>query len=175
MRVREAMTRQVVCVAPEASILQAGELMLRHGISGLPVVDMYGHVVGIVTERDFLRHPGSRNGNERPRWFEMLTGRSKPERPEHYRDRKIAEIMTRDPVTVSEDSALEEVVRLMESRDINQVPVVRDERLVGIVTSADMLRALMRTLKTGSKRDENLRQRLTELERQSWLHRTRAG
>jgi CBS domain-containing protein len=179
MKVCETMTRQVVSVPPDASILQAGELMLQHHISGLPVVDPDGHVVGIVTERDFLRPAGNSCEREPPRWFELLTGQSKaPDLPERCRERKVAEVMTRDPATVAEDTPLEEVVRLLEARDIKRLPVVRDGRLVGVISRADMLRALVKSLRAGadlSKRDEAVRARLTELERQSWLHRTRLG
>lgn len=177
MKVREIMTRQVIAVAPDASILHAGELMLRHDISGLPVVDTAGNLLGIVTERDFLRPPGIRGDDKRPRWLEVLTGKSAaPETPERCCERKVSEVMTPNPVTVGENASLEEVVRLMEERDIKRVPVVRDSRLVGIVSRADLMRALVASLRNGStasKRDEALRARLTELERQSWLHRTR--
>jgi CBS domain-containing protein len=81
--------------------------------------------------------------------------------------------MTRNPATVTEDTPLKEVARLMETRQIKRVPVVRDGRLVGIVARADMLRALMQNLRTGTQTDAARRARLTEIERQSWLHRTR--
>lgn len=177
MKVREAMTRDVISVPSDASILQAGELMLQHHISGMPVVDANGGVVGIVTERDFLRPLGPRGDVRRPRWFEVLAGRSTiPEAPERRRERKIADVMTSDPITVTEDMPLVDVVRLMEDRRIKRVPVVREGRLVGIISREDLLRALVRSLRNranAAKRDEAQRARLTEVERQSWLHRTR--
>jgi CBS domain-containing protein len=174
MKVREAMSRRVVSVSPDASILQAGELMLQHHISGLPVVDAEGHVVGIVTERDFLRPAGIVEGTPRPRWLEVLTGRSQfPHAPERSGERRIADVMTRSLVTTTEDALLEEVVGLMEERRIKRIPVVRDGRLVGIISRADLLRALVRSLRNRLPNDEVFRQRLTDLERQSWLHRTR--
>ena len=72
------MTRSVISVPAEASVVQAGELMVRHDISGLPVVDANGHLVGMLTERDFLRPDGITVDTRRPRWFEVLAGRSNP-------------------------------------------------------------------------------------------------
>ena len=78
MEVHEVMTWSVISVPAEASVLEAGELMVRHDISGLPVVDANGHLVGMVTERDFLRPDGITVDTPRPRWFEVLAGRSNP-------------------------------------------------------------------------------------------------
>ena len=175
MKVRDVMTSPVVSVSPDTSILDAGELMLRYDISGLPVVDTGGHLVGIVTERDFLRPAGSSTDYKRPRWFQVLTGQA----PKTFAvpcERKIAEVMTTNPITVTEDTPLEETVRLMDERCIHRLLVTRGAKLVGIVSRADLLRALVQSLRktsTVSRRDEDLRARMTELERQSWLHRTR--
>jgi CBS domain-containing protein len=85
--------------------------------------------------------------------------------------------MTGDPITVSDETPLEAVVSLMDRHDFSRLPVLRDGKLVGIVARADLLRALVRSLRKTSavsKQDEDLRARMTELERQSWLHRTRS-
>src|SRR3974377_1202429 len=107
MKVRDVMTSRVVSVSPDTSILDAGELMLRYDISGLPVVDTGGHLVGIVTARGFLRPAGSGTDYKRPRWFQVLTGQA----PKTFAvpcKRKIAEVMTTNPITVTEDTPLEE-------------------------------------------------------------------
>jgi CBS domain-containing protein len=174
MKVRDVMTREVISVPADASVLQAGELMVRHDISGLPVLAADGRLVGIVTERDFLR-PGRPCGDLRPRALQVIAGQSAP--PERYPARKVAEVMTPSPITVGEETPLEEVVRVMDSQSIKRLPVLRDGRLVGIVARGDLLRALVQSLRRVSeavKEQEAARARLTELERQSWLQRTRS-
>jgi CBS domain-containing protein len=174
MKVREVMSSPVVFVSPETSILSAGDLMLQYHISGLPVVDAAGSVVGVVTERDFLRPPGSGEDQDRLRWFEALAKRPPvSESSEQRFTRKIGDIMTKNPVTVTEDTPVEDVLQLMESRHIKRVPVLRAGALVGIVSRADLLRALMHNLRRSSSTEEIQRSRLTEIERESWLHRIR--
>ncbi len=175
MKARDVMTSSVVTVAPEASLLEAGELMVKHDISALPVLDRQARLVGIVTERDFLRPTTDGTGHERPRWLQVLMGRVK----DGFRrsaERKVADVMTADPVTVTEDTPLDQVVMLMDRHSFHRLPVMRGATLVGIVSRADLLRALVQSLhKTSilSKQDADIRARLTALERESWLHRTR--
>lgn len=177
MKVRDVMTRCAISVPADASVLQAGELMVRHDISGLPVTDANGHLVGIVTERDFLRPAGTSTVFRRPRWLQLITGQSMPPaEPERLRERRIADVMTREPATVGEDTALEEVVRIMDSRRIKRLPVLRDGQLVGIISRGDLLRALVQSIRISSEAviaQEAARSRVTELERQSWLQRMR--
>ena len=84
--------------------------------------------------------------------------------------------MTPNPITVGEDMPLDEVVQLIELRDIKRLPVMRGDQLVGVVSRGDLLRALVQSIHNGAgamKESQATRARLTELERQSWLHRTR--
>lgn len=177
MKVSDVMTGPVVSVGPDASVLEAGELMLSHDISGLPVVDQAGRLIGMVTERDFLRPPRRGTAYERPRWFQVVTGQAAVDDGfDHYSARKIAEVMTPSPITVTEDLALDEAVRLMHDHDVMRLPVLRGGKLVGIVARADLLRALIKAVRASSaasEQDRELRAHMTELERQSWLHRTR--
>ena len=177
MQIRDVMTQEVVTVPAGASVLQAGELMSRYEISGLPVVDDEGHLVGIVTERDFLRPEKTSGDRPRPRWFEVLAGRSMPPAaPDRFRERRVAEVMTPSPITVGENTPLDEVVRLIELQDIKRLPVMRSDQLVGVISRGDLLRALVQSIHNGAgamKESKAARARLTELERQSWLHRTR--
>jgi CBS domain-containing protein len=175
MKARDVMTSSVVTVGPDTLLLEAGELMLKNDISGLPVVDKEARLVGIITERDFLRPTGSGPDYKRPRWFQVIAGQVKDgfRRQAH---RKVAEVMTANPITITEDTSLDEAVGIMDHHSIHRLPVMRKAKLVGIVSRADLLRALVQSIhKTSamSKHDENLRARLTELERESWLHRTR--
>jgi CBS domain-containing protein len=178
MKVRDIMTAPVVSTKVDSSVLEAGELMRKSHISGLPVLDDHGHLAGIVTERDFLRPPGDGTKAERPRWFELLG--AEPTRLEELAAHcalKIGEVMTRDPVTVVEDTPVLEVVRLMDRRKIKRLPVMRDGQLVGIVSRADLLRALMKTLRKASelsKEEIAFRDRMAELERHAWLHRLKS-
>jgi len=173
MKASDVMTRQVISVAPDASILQAVQLMLQNRISGLPVVDAAGHLVGVVTEGDFLRRTETGTERKRPRWLEFITGPGSLA-GEYVRThgRRVDEVMTVDPVTISEDADLDDVVRLMEKRRIKRVPVTRGDTMVGIVTRANLLHALASLSREASPAaldDAAIRARvIAEFERQPW-------
>jgi CBS domain-containing protein len=143
MRAIDIMTLEPVTVSPEASIVEAIQLMLQRKFSGLPVVDARGSLVGIVTEGDLLRRAETGTQRRRPRWIEFLvgTGRLATEYV-HASGRKVIEVMTSDVRTVTEDASLDDIVHLMERYRIKRVPVVRAGKLVGIVSRANLLRAL---------------------------------
>lgn len=144
MKVRDVMTQPVVSVDGEAPISLAIRLMLQKKISGLPVVDPCGNLVGVVTEGDFLRRAETGTEHRQPRWLEFLMGPG-PMAREYVRahGRKVSEVMTRDVKTVDEATQLKDVVALMERHHIKRVPVLRGKKLVGIVTRANLLRALV--------------------------------
>jgi CBS domain-containing protein len=173
MKAGDVMTRQVVSIGADDSVLQAVRLMLQNRISGLPVVDQQGKLVGIVTERDFLRRTELDTQHHGPRWLEFVVGPGRLA-AEYVRSsgRRISEIMTRDPRTISADTALEEVVSLMERHNIKRLPVVDDGKLVGIVSRANLLHALASIAADAPERphdDQTIRERLlTELEGQPW-------
>ncbi len=138
----DVMTRGVIAVASNASAMQAAVLMLKHEISGLPVVDHDGTLVGIVSEGDFLRRAELGTQRRRPRWLELVIGPGRLASDYvHACGRKVTDIMTAEPRTATEWTPLEEVVQLMERHRIKRVPVVCARRLVGIVTRADLLHA----------------------------------
>ncbi len=143
MKVKDVMTQNVISVSADETILKAAQLMLQNRISGLPVDDAQGKLVGIVTEGDFLRRGEIGTQRQRPKWLEFLLGPGRLA-AEYVRTsgRKVSEIMTADPYAVSEDDPLEGVVELMERRRIKRVPVLRDGRVVGIVSRANLLHAL---------------------------------
>ncbi len=169
----DVMTRKVISVASDASAMQAGALMLKHQISGLPVVDSSGILLGIISEGDFLRRAELGTQRRRPRWLAFLIspGRLASEYV-HACGRKVKEIMTPNPYTVTESTPVTEVVQLMERHRIKRVPVVCGRRLVGIVSRADLLRALARLARateTVATNDAEIRERvMAELRRQSW-------
>jgi len=173
MKVADIMTANPLCVRPESSMMEAIRLMLQRRISGLPVIDDAGNVVGIVTEGDLLRRGETGTQRRRPRWLEFFigTGRLASEYA-HACGRKVEEVMTRDVHTVAADAPLDLVVQLMERHQIKRLPVVRDGRVVGIVSRANLLRALAslnRETRPSPVDDSGIRQRLlAELNSQSW-------
>ena len=143
MKVKDVMTSPVVSIEPDSTVPQAVRIMLQRHISGLPVVDKDGRLAGIVTEGDLLRRAETGTERKRPRWLEFLVGPGKlAEEYTRAHARKVSEVMTADPLTVGEDTPLEDVVRLMEKRRIKRVPVVRGQEIVGIVSRANLLHAL---------------------------------
>src|SRR5439155_17984592 len=143
MKAKDVMTRPVISVEPGTSVQQAAQLMLQRRISGLPVIDKSGRLVGIVTEADFLRRAEMGTQRKRARWLEFLMGPGRlADEYVHTHGRKVEEVMTTDPATVAENSALGEVVELMEKHRIKRLPVVRGNQVVGIVSRANLLHAL---------------------------------
>jgi CBS domain-containing protein len=143
MQVRDVMTRNVISVKVDDSILSAARLMLQNRISGLPVVDANGALVGVVTEGDFLRRGELGTTRRRPKWLEFIVGPGRlAEEYVHESGRKVGEVMTPEPYTVGEDDSLETVVKLMERRRIKRLPVMREGELVGIVSRANLMHAL---------------------------------
>jgi CBS domain-containing protein len=144
MQVRDVMTRNVISVAAGETILKAARIMLQNEISGLPVVDVAGNLVGIVTEGDFLRRSEIGTQLRRPKWLEFLVGPGRlASEFVHATGRKVDDVMSSDPCTVTENDSLESVVDLMERRRIKRLPVVRDGKLIGIVSRANLLHALV--------------------------------
>jgi CBS domain-containing protein len=143
MQVKDVMTREVISVQASDPVLKAARLMLQNRISGLPVVDKQGALVGVLTEGDFLRRSELGTQRRRPKWLEFIVGPGRlADEYVHTSGRKVEEIMTPDPYTVSEDEALEKVVELMERRHVKRLPVMRGGRMVGIVSRANLMHAL---------------------------------
>jgi CBS domain-containing protein len=144
MRVRDVMTRKVISVVADDTILEAARTMLQNRISGLPVTDTAGNLVGVVTEGDFLRRGELGTQRRRPRWLEFLIGPGRlADEYVHTSGRKVQEVMTDDPCTIAEDDSLEKAVDLMERRRIKRLPVVRDGKMVGIISRSNLMHALV--------------------------------
>jgi len=173
MKAHHVMTWGTITVEPEASVARAARLMLQNRISGLPVVDGRGQLVGMVTEGDFLRRGELGTQRQRPRWLEFLLGPGRLA-AEYVQSsgQKVAEIMTPEPKTITPETSLDEVVRLMERHRIKRLPVVQDGKLVGIVSRANLLHALAsvaREVKAPAGDDATIREQiLAECARQPW-------
>jgi CBS domain-containing protein len=143
MQVKDVMTRDVIFAEANEPILKAARLMLQNRISGLPVIDATGKLVGIVTEGDFLRRGEIGTQRRRPKWLEFMVGPGRLA-DEYVRTSgsTIDEIMTLDPVSVTEDDSLETVVELMERHCVKRLPVMRSGQMVGIVSRANLMHAL---------------------------------
>ena len=173
MRAHQIMTRPVFTVLPNATILEAANLMLRRHVSGLPVVDATGKLVGIVSEGDFIRRSEIGTQRRRSRLLKLILGPGQAAADfVHERGCKISEIMTHDPVTVSEDTSLETIVALMEKNKLKRLPVMRGERLVGIVSRSNLLQAvasLARHIPDPTADDDHIRNRIIDgLGRNDW-------
>jgi CBS domain-containing protein len=177
LKARDIMTTQVVTIAPDTRVRDIAALLLERGISGLPVVDG-GRVIGMVSEGDLLRR--YEIGTERKRfegswWMHFFTSDPGPAEYVKSHATRAADIMTRPVVSVAEDVAVAKIAAIFEKRRIKRVPVLRGERLAGIVTRANLVQALaVKTrLVTGvrAQTDDAIRARLLgELSSQSWWH-----
>jgi CBS domain-containing protein len=163
IRVRDVMTRNVISVAPNQSVLEAAQKMMQNRISGLPVIDAGGKLVGIVTEGDFLRRGEIGTQRQRSRWLEFLIGPGRlASEYVHASGRKVEEVMTPEPYTVSEDDSLQAVVEMMERHHVKRVPVMRDGRVVGIVSRANVMGACFEFAhyQAGAADDATIRERI---------------
>src|ERR1700674_3603142 len=143
MRTHQIMTRKVITVGIAASIVDAANIMLENHISGLPVVDEAGKLVGIVSQGDFIRRAEIGTQRKRGRWLKFLVGPGRAASDfVHERGRKVGEIMTSEPYTVTGDATLEDIVKLMERGNVKRLPVMRGNKLVGIVTRSNLLQAV---------------------------------
>lgn len=143
MRALDVMTTNVATVSIGASVADAARLLMERHISAAPVVDDTGALVGIISEGDFLRRQEI-VGVVRPSWWLQLF-RTETEQAQEYakvHSVRVEDVMTRSVQTVPEDAPISEIAHLLESKRIKRVPVLRDGKIVGIVSRADLLRAL---------------------------------
>lgn len=143
MQVKDIMTTAVISVTVDTPVEEIARLLLDNRISGVPVVDAGQRILGIVSEGDLMRR--SENETERPHsWWLHLLSSSKELARDYIKSHGLRadQVMTRNPVTVTEEATLGEVAELLEKRRIKRVPVVRDGKLAGIVSRANLLRGL---------------------------------
>jgi len=173
MQAKDVMTRNVISIAPDMTVLQAARLMLQHRISGLPVIDKSGKLVGVLSEGDFLRRHETRTERRRSRWLEFLMGPGRTAAEyAHSHGSKVSEVMTDEVRTVGEDTPLEDIVELMERYRIKRVPVLRGSEVVGIVTRSNLMHAMVslaRKEPPTAADDVMIREQLlAEMKREQW-------
>jgi CBS domain-containing protein len=143
MNASEIMTGTVITGGPDSTVVQAAELMTRHRISAIPVLDNKGGIVGIVSEGDLMRRVEGAKDQTRSWWLSLFSDSETgargfvQERGQHLKD-----IMTTQVTTVTPDTPVGEIARLLGKKHIKRVPVVEDGKLVGIVSRANLLHAL---------------------------------
>jgi len=184
MRAKDVMTTEVITVDPDTSVQALAALLSERGISGVPVVDADNRVVGIVSEGDLLhrvenetdRRPEARAGRRRSWWLDRIAADRELARDYvKSHGRVVRDIMTRDVVSVSDTTELADIAILLETERIKRVPVVRDGHLVGIVSRANLVRALATTKSApAAVADPDDRaigdQLLAELRRMNWVN-----
>jgi CBS domain-containing protein len=173
MNAQDVMTRDVISIDPDSTVLQAARLMLQHRISGLPVIDKDGNLVGVLSEGDFLRRRETRTEKRRSRWLEFLMGPgTMAAEYTHSHGRKVSEVMTPEVHSVDESASLEDIVELMEHRRIKRVPVVCGGQVVGIVTRSNLMHAMVsmaRVTPAAAKDDTAIREALlAEMQKEKW-------
>ena len=173
MRAHQIMTRPVVTVTPDTTIVDAAHLMLQRHVSGLPVVDGAGKLVGVVSEGDFIRRSEIGTGRRRGRWLRFILGPGQSASDfVHEHGHKVGDVMTTSPLTITEDTALAEIVALMEKNNVKRLPVVRGDEVVGIVSRANLLQAvasLARQVPDPTADDDHIRNRIIDaLEKNDW-------
>jgi CBS domain-containing protein len=144
LTIADVMTRDVIWVAPDTSVQEVAKLLFERHISGAPVVNADGALVGIVSEGDLIRHAGA-VGDSGPRsWWLRFFSDTAQGAAEYVKThgRTAADVMTRQPITIPPDARLADVARLLEKHRIKRVPVVEGGRLVGIVTRSNLLQGL---------------------------------
>jgi CBS domain-containing protein len=154
MQAKDIMTTRVHTVRPETTVAEIAALLLANHISAVPVVDEDNHVLGIVSEGDLMRRPESQTVRHRSWWLALWT--LPEERAVEYakaHGRHAGDVMTRNVVSIDEDTPLDAIAALLETHRIKRVPVVHDGRLVGIVSRANLLHGLTHAAPAGEAAD----------------------
>jgi len=177
MRAVDVMTTDVITVAPEMTVQDLAKLLAERGISGVPVVDKAGRLVGVVSEGDLLHRAEigtARRHRERRRswWLDHFASDAARDYIKSH-GRTVDDIMTRNAVTVTEETDLADVAALLEARRIKRVPVMRGNQVTGIISRANIVRAVGATkgapARDAESDDRTIRgQLLNELGREEW-------
>lgn len=168
LKAADIMFEGVISATPNHTVQDAARLMLENGVSALPVIDAEGKLVGIVSESDLMRHVDADTDHHRSWWLRALMGQEGLA-DEYIREnaRRIVDVMTKTVITASPDMPVRELADTLERNGIKRVPIIRDGKVVGIVSRANLLRALAR----GDLADQHHRQQTDENLREAVLAR----
>ena len=147
LKAKDIMAREIIVISPEAKTLDAARILLEKRINGLPVVDANGRLVGIICQSDLV---AQQKRLSLPSFFNLLDGliplasaKNWEQEIQRISANTVAQAMTADPVTVSPNTSLDEIASLMVDRKLHTLPVVENEKLVGVVGKEDILRTLL--------------------------------
>jgi CBS domain-containing protein len=173
MRAIDVMVRDVVTVRPNTDVADAIKLLSEHDVSALPVVDKASNLVGMLSEVDLIHRAEIGTEKHRPWWLEAVTGATTlAEEFAKSHGKKVGEVMTTGVISVTEETPLSEIAALFERKRIKRVPVVKDGKLVGIVSRSNLIQALASVVGNIDQHDETDRRirldLLSRLREQSW-------
>lgn len=147
MLAKDIMTREVITVGPEEKVEKVAQILVKHKISGIPVVDADKHVLGIVTEKDLMIKASELKVPFYITLFDSIIFLDNPIRfnnnVKKYTASEVKDAMTKRVVVADENTPVSEVVELMQKKRINRIPIVRHDKLVGIITRNDVLKSLV--------------------------------
>ena len=143
MKASDIMVTDVITVTPEADVPTVATVLLTNHISGAPVVDAQGRLVGMISEGDLIRRGEAGTAHERPWWLRLLMGRELLA-GEFIREhsRRVGDLMTREVVSAAPDTPVADIATLLERHRIKRVPIVEGGKVVGIVSRANLIQAL---------------------------------
>lgn len=177
MQAKDVMVTDVVTVGPDLSVRAAASTLVQNRISAVPVVDSGGQLIGILSEGDLIRRAEAHTDRRRSGWLEVFTS-ADTLAAEFVKAhaRKVSDVMTRYVITAKPETSLREIANLLEKHRVKRLPIVENGRIVGIVSRADLLRAVASAPAAQQGRDqapgdEKLRNEiLLRLRSQSWAH-----
>ncbi|KXV01343.1 histidine kinase [Caballeronia megalochromosomata] len=145
MRAADIMTTKIVSATPDMSVRQAAGTMVFAGISGMPVIDEDGTLLGIVTEGDLMHRAEIGTGVKQRAWWLELVASTRELASQYVKEhaRKVGDVMSTDVATVTETCPVADIAELLERKRIKRVPVLRDGKVVGVVSRANLIRALV--------------------------------
>jgi len=175
VKAADIMVRDVITIGPDESVTHAARLMSRNDISALPVVDGEGGLVGIISEADLLRREEIDTADQRPWWLESVTpAATLASEFVKAHGKRVADLMSENVVSVGEDASLNEIAAILEVNRIKRVPVVRNNKPVGIVSRANLIQALASAVVIAdapSDQSRSIREELlSRLSQQSWTN-----
>lgn len=181
MLATDVMTAEVITVAPTMSVQQVAKVLAEHRISAVPVVDTDDRVVGMVSEGDLLHRSEIGTQRRRSWWLEMVASTNQAA-GDYIKSHgtSVQDVMTRDVISVTETTSVADIALLLENNRIKRVPVLRDGKLVGIVSRANLVHALAMTVDAkvsgAEAEDRTIRKKLlAELKRQKWAEASPAN